>query len=651
MSSTNTDAATTGRHLLAIPKLTGKGSYQRWAIAITLYLKKSRPWDVVNGRKARPVSASTVPTAAEAKVIEDWEVLDDTAKFDLMSTVDAEQQDKLFRLGADATSKQYWDLLERENKATGDMRNLALQLAAIGEPVSDLSFLVLVKASLPASWDTITFILDGLGDLDKDTVCQRIIAEAERRALRSKDKSTSSRGSNAAALVANHSGTSSSPSGKKGVKCYNCGKTGHISRECRSSPTAATLAARNKSSSSSSSPTKANKSSTTLVSDESKGNFVFCLSTQAVPNLHVRPQPDAPLEDERWIMDSGAGCHFTGRLDALSDYIEDASSIEVADNRVIVSPGYGSATLMNSNGDKVKLAKVLYLPGGSGLLSISALSAKGVKVEFSASNGVGIAKLGDKVIFDTIPGSAYVINAKLVKPVVVPADTTAFSSREKEGASLMTWHRRYGHIAPSTIVTLANEGVVNGLVLTDKHVHDCELCILAKSKRSPFSATSTPASDVLQRVFIDLGFVDKPDFEGRTIYLAIIDQFSTARWTFPLTSKSAKDVMAVFHEWRVGIENITGKTLSRVRSDNGSEFVNSTFEAYFKAAGILHETTAAYTPEQNSQVERLNRSLMSLVKAMLHDANLPKEFWSFALAIATYKVYGRTPLSGIYSSY
>lgn len=42
-------------------------------------------------------------------------------------------------------------------KYLSHMRNLCLQLAAIGEPASDATFVVRVKASLPPSWDTVTF--------------------------------------------------------------------------------------------------------------------------------------------------------------------------------------------------------------------------------------------------------------------------------------------------------------------------------------------------------------------------------------------------------------------------------------------------------------------------------------------------------------
>jgi transposase InsO family protein len=65
-------------------------------------------------------------------------------------------------------------------------------------------------------------------------------------------------------------------------------------------------------------------------------------------------------------------------------------------------------------------------------------------------------------------------------------------------------------------------------------------------------------------------------------------------------------------------------------------FVNPKFPSYYEEHSIFHELTAPYTPDQNGQVERLNGSLIALVKAMLHDSKLDKSFWSYALSVATH---------------
>ncbi|XP_019258681.1 PREDICTED: uncharacterized protein LOC109236895 [Nicotiana attenuata] len=56
------------------------------------------------------------------------------------------------------------------------------------------------------------------------------------------------------------------------------------------------------------------------------------------------------------------------------------------------------------------------------------------------------------------------------------------------------------------------------------------------------------------------------------------------------------------------------KTVKVVRSDNGSEFLNSVCKTVFNKLGILHQTTCAYTPQQNGVAERKHRLPSSVLK-------------------------------------
>ncbi len=52
--------------------------------------------------------------------------------------------------------------------------------------------------------------------------------------------------------------------------------------------------------------------------------------------------------------------------------------------------------------------------------------------------------------------------------------------------------------------------------------------------------------------------------------------------------------------------------------------------------GTHHQLTVAYNPQQNVVAERMNRTLMNLVRSMLHHKNIDKRFWADALATAVY---------------
>ncbi|KAM2822751.1 hypothetical protein COP1_038684 [Malus domestica] len=55
------------------------------------------------------------------------------------------------------------------------------------------------------------------------------------------------------------------------------------------------------------------------------------------------------------------------------------------------------------------------------------------------------------------------------------------------------------------------------------------------------------------------------------------------------------------------------KKIQTLRSDNGEEYVNHVLHNYLQEHGIVHQTTCAYTSQQNSVAERKNRHLLEVV--------------------------------------
>ena len=111
---------------------------------------------------------------------------------------------------------------------------------------------------------------------------------------------------------------------------------------------------------------------------------------------------------------------------------------------------------------------------------------------------------------------------------------------------------------------------------------------------------------------------------GGARYLAtFIDDYSKLAHVEPLAQKS--DVAEAVKKTMMRWETQSGKRLKAVRTDRGTEYLNTELETYFSSRGIVHQTTAAYTPEQNGVAERFNRTLMEKVRAMLYDAKLDYE--------------------------
>jgi hypothetical protein len=83
------------------------------------------------------------------------------------------------------------------------------------------------------------------------------------------------------------------------------------------------------------------------------------------------------------------------------------------------------------------------------------------------------------------------------------------------------------------------------------------------------------------------------------------------------------------------------------RSDNGGEFINRDFQAYFQSQGIIHQTTCPQTPEQNGLSELKNRHLLDMARSLLLSSHMPKYLWGEAVLTASHLI-NRLPSSTLH---
>ena len=117
------------------------------------------------------------------------------------------------------------------------------------------------------------------------------------------------------------------------------------------------------------------------------------------------------------------------------------------------------------------------------------------------------------------------------------------------------------------------------------------------------------------------GPLEKPSLGGCRYFATFLDDFSKLSYVQPLVRKS--DVASATKGVLAQLENLSGRRVRTVRTDGGGEYVNFELDAYFQSRGIRHQQTVRYTPQQNGAAERLNRTLMERVRAMLEDGQLP----------------------------
>ncbi|GKE01297.1 putative ribonuclease H-like domain-containing protein [Tanacetum coccineum] len=79
----------------------------------------------------------------------------------------------------------------------------------------------------------------------------------------------------------------------------------------------------------------------------------------------------------------------------------------------------------------------------------------------------------------------------------------------------------------------------------------------------------------------------------------------------------------------------------RIRTDNGTEFVNQTLREYYEKVGISHETSVARSPQKNGVVERRNHTLIEVASTMLIYVKAP--LFLCADAVATASLHDKLP--------
>ncbi|GJZ34215.1 putative RNA-directed DNA polymerase [Tanacetum coccineum] len=200
------------------------------------------------------------------------------------------------------------------------------------------------------------------------------------------------------------------------------------------------------------------------------------------------------------------------------------------------------------------------------------------------------------------------------------------------------WHSRLGHPSDQVLKVLEHE-----LVFDNCDLGHCEICQRSKQTREPFPLSEHKSSVLVELVHLDLWGPDRiASKEGFRYFLTIVDDYTRSVWVYMLKGKDEVfDCVLAFYNL---IKNQFGKIVKTFRSDNGTEFVNKMFSKFCVDNGIIHQTTCAYTPQQNGIVERKHRHLLNVARSLLFQGGLPLYLWSECIMTAAYLI-NRLPSS------
>ncbi|GKA25390.1 retrovirus-related pol polyprotein from transposon TNT 1-94 [Tanacetum coccineum] len=164
------------------------------------------------------------------------------------------------------------------------------------------------------------------------------------------------------------------------------------------------------------------------------------------------------------------------------------------------------------------------------------------------------------------------------------------------------WHRRLSHLNFGAINHLARHGLVRGLPkLKFEKDHLCSACAMGKSKKKPHKPKSEDTNqEKLYLLHMDLcGPMHVASVNGKKYILVIVDDYSRFTWVKFLRSKDeAPDFIIKFLKM---IQLRLKVPVRRIRTYNGTEFVNQTLCEYYEKAEAV--ATTCYT--QNHSIIRL----------------------------------------------
>ena len=129
---------------------------------------------------------------------------------------------------------------------------------------------------------------------------------------------------------------------------------------------------------------------------------------------------------------------------------------------------------------------------------------------------------------------------------------------------------------------------------------------------------------------------------GYHYYVTFINDYLQNTWIYFLNTKESVEVLSKFKLFKAQVENLCGKRIKILRSNNGGEYTSTEFNNFCKEARIKRQIIVPSNPHQNGVTERKNKTIVEAAKAMIHAQSLPMLLWEEESRIVVY-VQNRCP--------
>ena len=255
------------------------------------------------------------------------------------------------------------------------------------------------------------------------------------------------------------------------------------------------------------------------------------------------------------------------------------------------------------------------------LLSTSQLTSKGHRITMTSENTVVSGK-GFTLICSSVNGLPILHFSPLHGQAMV-ANVTGD-----------VWHKRLGHVNKETLRTL-------GLPVSPTK---CSTCVEGKAKKLSFQHQEKRTTDVGELICSDICGPITPVTENGERYMQVIlDDFSNFVVVRILCNKSEAGQNLITYVRH--LEKQLGKPVKRIRTDCGGEFKSKELTNFATKNGIKMEYTIPYNPQMNGKTERMNGTLLDMIRTKLLESKIPKNLWSEAARASAYELNRRPTTS------